>query len=301
MKALVIYFSLTGNTRKIAYAIHNGINQRVKRCDIVPFKQSHPTSILQYDLIALGSPIWGGVPPHVMKFVKEIPSTSVMPKHVMLFCTHGAWPERFYPPLVEVLTAKGFIIIGLRDWYGSVYRPASPKPYPTDGHPDEIDIEEAEEFGRETSELSRLIYDEGPAHIPVLPKMQMAPPNRFVRSVPVLRRERCHYPECSLCMDNCPLGGINLSLKEPVFAQPCGTCYFCEMICPHGAIEADYKTYQIAFQQDVKDKFLKVLEEAEREGTFRRLVSVHEIGWDTPYYIVHNKHPRYVITGEDRD
>lgn len=300
MKALVIYFSLTGNTRKIAHAIHSGINQHVDRCDITTMKKFHPGKVAEYDFVALGSPVWGGVPPHVMRFVKEIPSESEMRKHIVLFCTHGAWPERFYPPLIDELTKKGFIVIGVRNWYASVYRPASPKPYPTDGHPDEVDLREAEEFGRETSELSRLIY-EGTARVPVLPRMKMVPRNTFVRPAPVLHREKCHYPECRICMDHCPLGGIDLSKEEPVFAKPCVTCYFCEMICPYGAVEADYKTYETAFRKDVENKFLKVLEEAEQEGNFRRLVPVDEIGWNTPYYVIHDTHPRYVIPEEDRD
>jgi flavodoxin/ferredoxin len=297
MKCLIIYFSLTGNTKKVAHAIHNGMSQSAERCDITTLKNANISHLDDYDLIAIGSPIWGGVPLNVMRFIDAMPS--LKGKHGMVFCTHGAWPERFFPPIIEKLTKKGLIIIGTRDWYGGVYRPALPKPYLTDGHPDEIDLDEAEQFGRETAELSRKIYEGKTNLIPALPKMKMSPANKLLRPLPKLNSEKCRYPACSLCMDHCPLGGIDLSVSPPVFAKGCGVCYFCEMICPEGAIEADYEAWTEVFRQHIRDNFLKVLEEAEREGSFRRLVPADTVDWDTPYYKVHSKHPRYVIPEDE--
>lgn len=71
------------------------------------------------------------------------------------------------------------------------------------------------------------------------------------------------------------------------------------MICPEGAIEADYEAWTEVFRQHIRDNFLKVLEEAEREGSFRRLVPADTVDWDTPYYKVHSKHPRYVIPEDE--
>ena len=297
MKGIIIYFSLTGNTKKVAHAIHNGMNQSVERCDITTLKKADSSRLTDYDLIAIGSPIWGGVPPNVMRFIDTMPS--LKGKHAMVFCTHGAWPERFFSPIIEKLTKKGLIIIGISDWYGSVYRPALPKPYLTDGHPDEIDLEEAEEFGKETAELSRKIYAGETGLIPTFSDMRMTSPNTLPRPLPKLNREKCRYPECRLCMDHCPLGGIDLTVSPPVFARGCGICYFCEMICPEGAIEVDYEARAEASIPRIKDVFLKLLDEAEAEGRFRRLIPVEKVGWDTPYYKVYSKHPRYVIPEDE--
>jgi flavodoxin/ferredoxin len=299
MKSIIIYFSLTGNTKKVAHAIHNGINQSVERCDITSLKKADMSRLVEYDLIVFGSPVWGGVPPNVMRFIDAMPS--LKKKHCAAFCTHGAAPERFFPMIFERLTKKGLFIIGFNDWYGSVYRPAAPTPYLTDGHPDEIDLQEAEEFGREIAELSRKIY-EGKIKIRTpLPKKEIGPRVSLNRPVPKLNREKCRYPSCSLCMDHCPVGAIDLSVSPPVFGRACSFCYFCEMICPEGAVEADYTAYEEEFRQHARDKFEKVLEEAEREGTFRRLVPLEKIGWDTPYYKVYSSHPRYVIPDDELD
>ena len=297
MKSLIIYFSLTGNTKKVAHAIHNGINRRVERCDIATFKKAEMSRLADYDLIVFGSPVWGGVPPHVTRFIDAMPS--LKGKHCAVFCTHGASPERFFPLIIKGLQKKGLFIIGYDDWYCSVYRPAAPTPYLTDGHPDETDLEEAEEFGKEIAELSRKVY-EGKIKLPaVLPDMEIAPRASLNRPVPKLNIEKCRYPSCSLCMDHCPVDAIDLSISPPVFARACSFCYFCEMICPEGAVEADYEPYAKVFRQHTKEKFEKVLEEAEKEGTFRRLIPLDKVGWDTPYYKVYGTHPRYVIPEEE--
>jgi flavodoxin/Fe-S-cluster-containing hydrogenase component 2 len=299
MKSLVIYFSLTGNTKKIAHAIHNGINQQIERCDVTTFKKADVSLLDEYDLIVFGSPVWGGVPPNVIRFIDAMPS--LKRKHCAVFSTHGAAPERFFPLIIERLMKKGLSIIGFNDWFCCVFRPAAPTPYLTDGHPDEIDLEEAEEFGREIAELSRKIY-EGKVKITItLPKMKTGPRTSLNRPVPRLNAQKCRYPSCSLCMDHCPVGAIDLSVSPPVFGRACSFCYFCEMICPEGAVEADYSAYAEVFGQQARGKFEKLLEEAEKEGSFRRLIPLDKVGWDTPYYTIHSRHPRYVISEDDPD
>jgi len=61
MKSLIIYFSLTGNTKKVAHAIHNGISRGVERCDITTLKKVDISRLVEYDLIVIGSPVWDGV------------------------------------------------------------------------------------------------------------------------------------------------------------------------------------------------------------------------------------------------
>ena len=56
MKCAVIYFSQTGNTEKIARAIHTGMQQITGNCDLLPLKEANPRRLYQHDLIGLGSP-----------------------------------------------------------------------------------------------------------------------------------------------------------------------------------------------------------------------------------------------------
>jgi flavodoxin/ferredoxin len=296
MKSIVVYFSLTGNTRKIAKAIHQGVSQLSEQGDIATIKEIDTQHLSDYDLIGLGSPVWRGVPPNVRLLIEAMPP--LKGKHAFAFSTHGCLGEFFFE-VIELLEKKGLIVIGIRDWYGSVYLPGLPKPYLTDGHPDDIDLKEAEDFGKEIAGLSLRISAEGPQLIPQLPPIPtMPPPNRTIRPLPKLNMAKCLYPGCHLCMDNCPMDGINLAVSPRVFAKPCNSCHFCEMICPEGAIEVDYESLAKPSLQRMKEVYLEHLDRAEAEGRFRRLVPLEAVDFNTPFYRVYHKHPRYVIPEE---
>jgi flavodoxin/NAD-dependent dihydropyrimidine dehydrogenase PreA subunit len=268
MKSIVVYFSLTGNTKKVARAIHRGMSSLTGTCDFAQMKETDPADMDGYDLIALGAPIWGGLPPNVRLFVNALPPLEG--RHMALFCTHGAWPERFFPQAMTLLENKDVTVIGMGDWYGSAFRPTLPKPYITDGHPDEKDLQEAQEFGKEMAASSQRIVA-GVQSVPRFPKMPLAPPSGLPAPVPKFHHEKCTHPECRLCIEHCPMGGIDLSTYPVRFARPCATCYFCEMICPTGAIEVDYEARAQLSLKSGKERFVKRLEEAELQGRFRKL------------------------------
>jgi flavodoxin len=41
-KAIVVYYSQTGNTKKVAQAIHKGISQAGEQCDLARLKDVEP-------------------------------------------------------------------------------------------------------------------------------------------------------------------------------------------------------------------------------------------------------------------
>jgi ferredoxin len=107
-----------------------------------------------------------------------------------------------------------------------------------------------------------------------------------------VNKEKCHYPQCTFCIDNCPMGAIDFSVDPPVFNINCEHCFLCEMACPYGAIEFDYGPLH-AVHWNMVAPLQRSLEMFEAEGRFRRLVPVEEIGWDTPFWTL--KKPRYKI------
>jgi len=155
MKCIILYFSQSGNTKKIARAIHKGMRPLLERCDLIPIERADPRDISAYDLFGIGSPTRSGPPPHLRRFIQAIRDSPA--KHAFIFYTHGVLFRRFLPATVRLLAKRGFTVIGARNWYGSVHHPLFPTPYLTDGHPDEIDLAEAEDFGRGLPEISRRI------------------------------------------------------------------------------------------------------------------------------------------------
>ncbi len=314
MKSIIIYYSQTGNTKKIAQAIHAGMSESAKQCDIARLQDVDTEDLFKYDLIGLGSPVWHRrEPAHVMNFI-EYTMNSLEGKHGFAFCTHGLYPGHFLARVVPIMTQRGLIVIGWNNWYCSVTLPEKPKPYFTDGHPDKIDLNEARHFGREMAERSRKIY-EGEDHlIPALPKGraydELYPgPERTRQAGGELRnakqgarlslrsfdykinKERCRYSTCTVCMDNCPTHSIDLSLSPPIAKETCDRCWFCEQICPHGAIEIDWEPIVAFFDKHVLTGFITVSEEAEAKGRFRRLVPLKDVGWRSYLYSI-KKPPR---------
>jgi len=305
MKSAVIYFSLTGNTEKVATAICSGIEQITGQCDLLKLKDANPRNLYEYDLIGLGFLIVHFVEPlNVRRFVNEM--FSMGGKHIFLFATHATtW--HYAESLAPRLKKKGMVLIGHRDWYGHSNGPLHfPAPYFTDNHPDEWDLKEAETFGREMVEHSYRISGGETGLIPPEPEPYTVP--QFVhdefadvlswKKMAHLNREKCLYPACRLCMDNCLMNGIDLSVDPPVFANPCTSCHFCGQICPTGAIELDEERLWGAnrtIAEKVNEIFIPRVRRAIEEGTFRMLVKEEEIGWDTPLFKIFKGSPKWII------
>ena len=119
MKALVTYMSKTGNTKKVAEAIFDGISDEK---DIKPINEVD--SIEGYDITFLGFPIHGGGPDK--KEVDLLEKHCINGRKVVLFITHAA-PENS-PELPSVLdkfkrAARGADIVDMFDCQGELAKP----------------------------------------------------------------------------------------------------------------------------------------------------------------------------------
>lgn len=314
MKSLIIYYSQTGSTRRVAKAIQTGAGQEAGRCDLITIAEATPEILGDYDLIGLGSPVWmGGETPNVRIFLDSLPQQSGT--HIFSFNTHGVFPEQYFPSVVRRLKAKGFTVIGTRDWFGTFHYQLAPNPYFTDGHPDEVDLADAEAFGREMVSVSRKIKAGTDALIPPTPEHQFTP-QLFVLLEFFQRggnahgrvyydREKCLYPKCTLCMDNCLMGYIDLSADPPRHGSTgsgCNMwmgCTFCELICPTGAIYGKWEAHKKERGIHVVD-FNPLARAADRlieSGKLRLLVPREELA-QRLYMDAHPKHPRFKISSE---
>jgi ferredoxin len=153
-------------------------------------------------------------------------------KHCILFGTHGGMPRGQFWSMSRNMIKKGMHIIGWGDWYGSDFMsPHAEVPDGEWGHPDEIDLAEAEAFGRKMVENSMKIHAGDRSLIPEIPTPEKGanslwaptthnegdiafaspPPN----SIPYFDLKKCVYPRCTQCIDNCPVNAIDLSVTAP--------------------------------------------------------------------------------------
>jgi flavodoxin/Fe-S-cluster-containing hydrogenase component 2 len=243
LKGCVVYYSATGSTGKIAGAIHRGMKS-VMDCDIAPLKKIDPGKMDKYDVIAIGGPIWYyRETANLRLFIYKM--SMMTGKPFILFCTHGTQPSGFYNSLMQPLRKKEVAVIGWKDWYGSASHVLHmPSPYVTDGHPDDIDLREAEVFGKEMAERAKRICAGEKSLIPETPSGPDADPlwqkggmmveggtpsggpspggpgaaaggpgGMFASAdeIPKFDMLKCVYPRCTACMDNCVGGAIDFS------------------------------------------------------------------------------------------
>lgn len=304
MKVVIVYLSYTSNTLQIAEAISKGIAPLVEQADVVSLRRTDPKTLAQYDLIGIGSPVrLGKMPAELAAFIEGM--DGLEGKHCFIFNTHAALPVDFMRQSVEAVKRKGPIVIGFKNWYCAVYLPYVPKPYFTDGHPDAIDLQEAEDFGREIVHLSRRVGSGEPGLIPSLPEGPLydeiygakmtgsLPPEVMAARAQGFSVDLGKCTRCGYCVELCPTKSIDFSAEQPVFG-PCDQCWLCEQTCPNGAISFNYPPLHRSHNQVVAERFVPALKNAELAGRFRPLVKAEEVGWDTPLFIA-KKPPRFKI------
>ncbi|MFC1946220.1 flavodoxin domain-containing protein [Chloroflexota bacterium] len=307
MKGLVVYHSTAGSTKKIAQAIHAGMVKTGAECDLARIRDVTTDDLEKYNLIGVGSSVIRlREMPNVTAFI-EYTMRNVDGKHGFAFCTHGALPGHYLSRVVPAMKQRGMAVIGWNDWFGTVYHPGCPKPYFTDGHPDETDLKEAADFGREMVERSKKISAGETGLVPALPQGHeydemydpAPPPPREVfeafgkvrdQMVFTVNKEKCLYPKCTHCIDSCPTNAIDFMADPPVFDINCFRCYICIQTCPRDAIEVDWEKFHEIHQLMVPplEGALKVFQD---RGKFRPLVPREDIGWDN--YVWQMKNPVY--------
>ena len=237
-RGIVAYYSGTGNTASIAKAIHRGMNSVIP-CDVIQITKLNPKKMAKYDLVALGAPNWSMRTPIVVwTFTHDMPRMDG--KHCVLFGTHGTRPIGQFWFSSRNLLKKGMTVIGWGDWYGAALGERTP--HLAWGHPDPIDLAEAEAFGKRMAESSIRIYAGETELIPELPTPDVREGSAENVWTPLVRNDhitfanpppdsipqfdllKCVYPRCTLCADICPVHAIDFSvMARPGDVTPAGT------------------------------------------------------------------------------
>ena len=102
MNPCIIYFSRTGNTKRLAQAIADAT-----KASIYDLASTQPSALENCDLLILGTPVEGASPAkETVAFIENMPQTQS--KKVILFCTYRAFGnERTMKNMEKKLSGKG--------------------------------------------------------------------------------------------------------------------------------------------------------------------------------------------------
>lgn len=248
MKAVIVYFSQTGNTEKVARAIARGIEEVDNPCTLISLKELDLEILRDYDLIGIGTPVfyfqesW-----NVREFIGKL--SFLKEKCSFVFCTHGGQDANTLPRMAEGLKERGLLVLGGLSTRGyDSFQPYIEFNY-SKGHPDAEDLREAEEFGRKMVRNYGLVKEEN--RLDVLPEFRFKfsllhlaslwlTKERVNKRLPRIRIEKEKCLQCGKCAEICPSGIIELN-PYPLRNQDCIRCYYCEKICPGKAIIVNWR------------------------------------------------------------
>ncbi len=248
MNALVVYFSQTGNTRRVAEAIGRGLE--AAGCDVTlrPLAETGPGDWTEFDLFALGVPVfYYREPDHVRAWTRALDPAGPLP--AFTFLTHGGNPTNTLRRLQRQLRPKGGRVLGSFQCTGYDTYPIYLKSFREWGHPDDEDLAAAEAFGRDAAaraEAFRAGEDVSEARYRFvggrtfrLSWLCRRPLLDWLPLFPSLEVDEARCTRCGLCAKRCPTANITLD-PYPVFHDRCIFCYLCEKVCPHNAIPCDW-------------------------------------------------------------
>ena len=103
MNTCVVYFSRTGNTKRLAEAIAD-----TAKAPIFDMEATQPSAIENFDLIIVGTPVEGSSPAkEASAFIESIPK--VEGKKAILFCTNRIFGSgRTMKIMEKMLECKGY-------------------------------------------------------------------------------------------------------------------------------------------------------------------------------------------------
>ena len=103
MNICVVYFSRTGNTKRLAQAIAD-----LAKASIFDLASTQPSALADFDLLILGTPVEGASPAkETAAFIESMPASTA--KKDILFCTYRAFGnERAMKKIQKQLEGKGY-------------------------------------------------------------------------------------------------------------------------------------------------------------------------------------------------
>lgn len=265
MKCLIVFFSQTNSTKKIAKTIGKTIAAYNWDVDFKNIKYDKIDNLREYDMLGFGTPVYYYRLPFLVKdYLKSLPD--LKNKVVFSFISYGSYYFDVPVKIENILKEKNTVNIGFFaargvDKYLGYLKQGA---LFSDGHPNKRELTQAEKYARlliESYELKSSLKNKysykSEAGKNVVYNCESLLTmrwliNNFYSSL-FSSDESCIG--CGKCVKECPLDNIVLNKrKRPEWGNNCELCLICEMVCPVQAINSavDMKFFRPILKYNVK-------------------------------------------------
>jgi flavodoxin/ferredoxin len=253
MRATIVYFSQTGNTEKVTYALYDRLQEAGYMVTPLLYEDvaDFPEALEGIEILGVGFPTFFGYPPKFIEaFLKGLPK--VKGTSAFVFTTYGGATagDSLYEA-ASALKKRGYTILGGLKLEGSDSYPQGRELGINAGRPDEDDLQAAAEFvdmilaakkaGRSldpeklASPTPFFASVHGKAHAAIVKKMR-----KGIEGEILFNKEQCLF--CETCKKSCPTRSIKTGEKFPEFTWKCIDglrCYQCVRVCPGKALSVE--------------------------------------------------------------
>jgi flavodoxin/ferredoxin len=254
MRATIVYFSQTGNTEKVTYALYDSLQAGGYTVTPLLYEDvaDFPEALEGVELLGVGFPTFFGYPPQFFeKFLRGLPKAKGTAAFV--FTTYGGATagDSLYEA-ASALKKKGYKILGGLKLEGSDSYPQGRELGINAGRPDAGDLLAAAEFvdlilaakkaGRSldpealASPTPFFAAFHGKPHAALVKKMR-----KGIEGKVLFNQEQCLF--CETCKKSCPTRSIATGEKFPEFSWKCIDglrCFQCVRVCPGKALSVEH-------------------------------------------------------------
>lgn len=244
LNVMLIFFSATGNTKKVANTIEKklkALDIAITSYDITSYEnRNKKMSFSDYDAIIFGFPIYSLRAPRVCR--EWLEQQNGEGKRCSVFFTYGGFakePAHYY--MKELLEQRHFSLVSTAEFLGAhTFNYSGWKA--VEGRPNSSDYKVAEEYILKTLERFRdekvqTISDfETPQF--TSDQLDQAEKYRFsiITQLPTRNGEGCSL--CMLCENLCPTNAMN-AVKDYVDKDACIACFKCLANCPENVLHTN--------------------------------------------------------------
>ncbi|MFN3412137.1 MAG: EFR1 family ferrodoxin [Exilispira sp.] len=259
MKALILYFSATGNTYYITKKIKNKLSSIID-IDMVSIEKCKVNDLYQYDILFFGFPVYEtDSPVLVQNYIKDLPVVSN--KGLFLFCTHGGFPGNAIRKNFNRMIGKGYILlgflsIGMMDSGALAFM--SEKSFIVK-YVKNRDYNKLKALDRFISKTEKILLEiKNRENLKNILNNKIIPPYnlggflldwlwKFIYNLWEKNLKKKFWVDnkctlCKLCISICPVKNISIENEKITFGKFCFLCFRCIHQCPFKAIQIGKNT-----------------------------------------------------------